>query len=348
MQRIEMGRLALVPDEKNTRFVLCELPDNRAVGWVNVVSETGELSVRVDADFRQMGYGTKAARAAVWFAFEKMDLDVVWARVDPANAPARKILDALGFIEYAGEWRLYHTDYLPGPEWTADDIAKPEEMGAFFDVRAEGYDAHMFSFGGGASYEKLGACIPETGNAIRILDIGCGTGIELAHIFKKAPNARMTCVDLSRGMLDLLVENYREKAGQIEVVAASYVDWSYPKGEYDLVISSNTMHHFRDAEKVAIYLKIQSSLRVGGGYIESDFIVDAWCEKQYEKRYNQFMERIGRAAEPGEFHIDIPFTIAHQTRLLKEAGFETIEVLDDSVQPRWSGAILRAEREKER
>lgn len=289
-----------------------------------------------------MGYGTQAARAAVWHAFENLGLDVVSARADSENRAARRILEKLGFVANAGEWRLYHTDHLEGPGWDWHDVARPERMGAFFDARADGYDEHMLSFGGGASYAKLGACVPETVEPIQILDIGCGTGIELDHIWRKAPNAHVTCVDLSRQMLELLVENHRTHLKQIEVVEASYVDWDYPIEAFDLVISSNTIHHFWEAEKVAIYKKILSSLKPGGAYIESDFIVDAWCEKHYKNRYGIFVENLGRAPRPGEFHIDIPFTIERQTRLLREAGFRAVELLDDSVRPSWSGAILKA------
>ncbi len=342
MERIKTGRLALVPDAENTRFILCELQDNRTVGCVIVGPETGEISVRVDANFRRMGYGMEAAKAAVWHGLENLGLDVVSARADSQNPAARRILEKLGFVENAGEWRLYHTDRLDGPAWDVNDVANPERMGAFFDARADGYDAHMFSFGGGASYAKLGACVPETDFPIQILDIGCGTGIELDYIWRKAPNARVTCVDLSRSMLELLVENHRTHLTQIEAVAASYVDWDYPGSAFDLVVSSNTMHHFWEAEKVAVYKKILASLKPDGAYIESDFIVDAWCEKQYRNRYELFVKNLGRAPGPGEFHIDIPFTIERQTRLLREAGFRAVEVLDDSVRPQWSGAILKA------
>ncbi len=341
MERIETGRLALIPDAQSAQFEICKRRNNGSVGRM-IVGSDGSIFVRVDEDFRRKGYGTEAARAAVWHAFEKLDRDVVSARIESANLPAQRTLETLGFVEHAGEWRLYHTDHLPGPDWDSHDIARPEGMGAFFDARADGYDAHMFSFGGGASYAKLGACVPETGDAVRILDIGCGTGIELDYIWQRAPHAHVTCVDLSRGMLDLLIENHRERTGQIAVVEASYVDWAYPKESFDLVISSNTMHHFWESEKVAIYRRVLSTLAAGGAYIESDFIVDAWCEKQYRKRYEIFVERLGRTPEAGEFHIDIPFTIERQTLLLQEAGFQAVEVLDDSVKPRWSGAILKA------
>lgn len=67
-----------------------------------------------------------------------------------------------------------------------------EEMAAFFDRRAEGYDAHMreavedFD----AFYNAVAAIVTPTGAPIRILDLGAGTGAELGGIFRRAPRAR--------------------------------------------------------------------------------------------------------------------------------------------------------------
>ena len=73
MKRIETGRLALVPDMENARFDICALQDNRTVGWVRIEPETGEMTVRVYEDFRRMGYGTEAARAAAVYASKSSD-----------------------------------------------------------------------------------------------------------------------------------------------------------------------------------------------------------------------------------------------------------------------------------
>lgn len=345
MTQIKTGRLALVPDQTNTHFSIRDLTDNQVRGTAGLDAASGKIYISVDMAARRMGYGMRAAKALVWYAFEVMEMVMVWVRVAPDNAAGCRLLEKLGFVEAAGEWRLYHTDRLPGPDWSWREMTNPEKMGAFFDVRADGYDEHMFSFGGGASYAKLEACIPETADAVRILDIGCGTGIELDSIWRHAPNAHITCVDLSRGMLDLLIENHRQHLNQIAVVEASYVDWAYPKEAFDLVISSNTMHHFWETEKVGIYKKVLSCLKPGGAYIENDFIVDEWWERQYRKRYNLFVDVLGRTPKGGEFHIDIPFTIKRQTRLLVEAGFKDVVVLDDNVQPNWSTAILKSVRD---
>ena len=340
MLSIHTGRLVLV--RERTSFVISREQDKTVIGYGSYETEMGEIFVHIDEKFRGQGYGAEVAKALIWHAFEELDLDGVSARPEPGCEAAIRLLDSLGFVRGADAWALYHTDCLPGPEWNLRDIYRPEPMGAFFDVRAEGYNEHMLSDGGGEAYAKLGACVPKTNKPIKILDVGCGTGIELDNIWQSAPNAQIICVDLSRGMLELLLKNHVERRAQIKVVQASYVTWNYPVAAFDLAISSATMHHFWEAEKVAIYRKILGSLKSGGAYIESDFIVGKLHAEQYRKRYEVFTANLGRVPEAGEFHIDIPLSLDTQVRLLSDAGFREVEVLDDDVKPRWSGAILKA------
>ena len=340
MASIQTARLALTGE--GASFAICRAQDDGVIGHANCRSESGEISIRIDEEFRGQGYGAEAAKTIIWYAFEELDLDVVAARPESGCATAIRLLTSLGFVRGADAWVLYHTDRLPGPEWNLTEIYRPEPMGEFFDARADGYDAHMFSGGGGEAYAKLGACMPKTEEAIEILDVGCGTGIELDYIWQSSPNARITCVDLSRGMLDLLLKNHAEKRAQIAALEASYVTWDYPEAAFDIALSSQTMHHFWEEEKVGIYRKIWSSLKNGGAYIESDFIVDGLCAEQYRRRYGIIVSGLGEPPKAGEYHIDLPFTIEIQARLLREAGFRDVAVLSDDVKPRWSGAILKA------
>ena len=114
---------------------------------------------------------------------------------------------------------------------------------------------------------QLGNNILETQEPVSILDIGCGTGIELRYIWEKAPNAHITCIDLSREMLNLLLEHYRDKAELVTTIQASYLSWDYPENSFDMVVSSMTMHHFWQDEKIDVYNNIYRALKDGGVYI---------------------------------------------------------------------------------
>jgi tRNA (cmo5U34)-methyltransferase len=153
------------------------------------------------------------------------------------------------------------------------------------------------------------------------------------------PNAHVTCVDLSREMLDLLLRNHADRQEQITVVEASYVDWAYPEGAFDLVVSNQTMHHFLPEKKVEIYRNILGALKPGGSYIEGDFMVDAALAEEYGARYERLT---AGKAEAGEFHIDVPLTVETQKKLLREAWFGAVEVLADDIKAERSYAVLRA------
>ena len=347
-------------NEKTPHVILAVIQkDNmRVIGFVGVgpkeeLDNEIELGYLIADGYHNCGYATEAAKAMIWWAFEEAGQDVLSAVADPENMPSRRVLDKIGFIYVntrvwkdggvSDYFRLYHTDYLPRPEWDARDLYRPEPMGAFFDVRADGYNEHMTSGSGGdISYQKLGGFFPRTGEPLNILDIGCGTGIELDYIWKRAPNASITCLDLSRGMLDLLLKNHPDRHGSIIIVEASYIDWEYPENTYDIVVSSVTMHHLWPEEKAGVYRKIIKTLKPGGCYIEDDFIVDAAQAEQYRRRYQIITETLPDKASAGEYHIDIPCTLEVQRELLTGAGFDMVEVLDSDIKASGSGAILKA------
>jgi len=331
--------------------------------WGNVV----EMGYYIADEYQGGGYATEAGKAMVWWAFEEAGQDMLSVFVKPENIASRRVIEKLGFIHdgektllHNGEdcefdfYRMYHVDDLPSPEWDAGSLYGAEQMGDFFDARAGGYNEHMFSGSGDDDYKKLGASFPKSSEAIKILDIGCGTGIELDYIWGQLPNASIDCVDVSQGMLDLLLKNHPDRHGQINIVKASYIDWAYPGGAYDFVVSNMTMHHLWPDEKLKVYRKILGTLKPGGPYIEGDYIVkDSLLAEQHKRRHGVITAGLaGKAgackadvckADAGEYHIDIPCTLDVQLGLLRKAGFCPVEVFDDNIN-RGNGAIIIAKK----
>lgn len=97
-----------------------------------------------------------------------------------------------------------------------------EKMDNFFKKRVDEYESHMIENVDGCKdgYIKLAELIPQ--NCKTILDLGCGTGLELKEIFKKIPDLSVTGVDLTRAMFDKLKENYPNK--NLNLICASYFD----------------------------------------------------------------------------------------------------------------------------
>lgn len=314
-----------------------------------------EILFSIADEYQNNGYATEAGKAIVWWAFEQAGQDVLSAIVKPENVASRRVIEKLGFIygdtrtlSYDGAdckfdyFRLYHTDYLPCPEWDIRNLYKLELMGDFFKNRVVGYNDHMLSDGGDERVKQLGEAFPKTDEFVNILDLGCGTGIELDYIWAQIPNAHITCVDISSDMLALLVKNHTNRVEQITVIEASYFDWNYPCDEFDIVVSVQTMHHFEPEQKIGIYRSIHKALKPGGCYIESDFYVDTIAMEQYSRRYETIMQQVSERSEAGIYHIDIPNTIEIQRQLLSDAGFQTVKIVESHIRPRWSGGILKA------
>jgi hypothetical protein len=66
--------------------------------------------------------------------------------------------------------------------------------------------------------------------------------------------------------------------------------------------------------------------------------------EQYRQRYKIITANLPDKAKAGEYHIDIPCTLDVQKKLLQEAGFCSVEILDDKIN-RGNGAILKVRRE---
>lgn len=197
-----------------------------------------------------------------------------------------------------------------------------EEMGNFFNLRADGYEDHMKntvkSFD--KYYELISHPMKYTKERISILDLGCGTGLEIEYILKKAPNAEITCIDLSKGMLNILEKKYKDNKNQINIINESYLEYPFNKCKYDYIFSVMTMHHFLYDEKLNLYKKIKQSLKTNGMYIEGDYVVDEEHEEFCLERREALLKDI-KYDKSKIYHIDIPFSFKTQKKLFKEAGF---------------------------
>jgi len=221
----------------------------------------------------------------------------------------------------------------------------PEEMAAFFDARAAGYDDHMrhnvyqsdalYS----QFYEAVASPIYRTDEPLEVLSLGCGTGLEFEALFQRAPNALITGVDLSENMLEGLRTTYDGRMSQITLVADSFLSMDLGTERYDHIVSVMSMHHMLHDTKRKLYMKIRAALRPGGRYIEGDSVASAEIENQLLTEFHQEVASVP-PADDGYYHIDVPFSLETQRTLLLEAGFKDFEVLWREDRPHgWNIAV---------
>jgi len=204
----------------------------------------------------------------------------------------------------------------------SENTPKLEKMTDFFIARLDSYEAHMLE-NGNEDYRKIAELIPISTE--KILDLGCGTGLELDEIFKRLPQVSVTGIDLTQAMLDRLQQKHAGK--NLKLVCGSYFDIDHGENTYDTVISFETMHHFSREDKVGLYRKLHKSLKSNGAYIEADYMV---TEQAIEDKLHAENARLRRELNipQGEFyHFDIPFTVENQIAMFREAGFSAVEMV---------------------
>lgn len=122
-----------------------------------------------------------------------------------------------------------------------------EKMDRFFNDRIVGYEEHQLNEISGARefYPFTASCLPVGG--VKILDLGCGTGLELNYYFEISPAAEVVCIDLAAEMLKTLKSKFCDK--RVEIICGSYFDVPFGKNIYDAVVSVKSLHHFTQSEK---------------------------------------------------------------------------------------------------
>ena len=201
-----------------------------------------------------------------------------------------------------------------------------EKMDAFFEARLDGYDAHMMAHIAGAEefYPFTAAQLPDREGS-RILDLCCGTGLELEAYFARCPSAQVTGIDLSSGMLSALAAKFPGKA--LALICGSYFDLPFGENRFDGAVSVESLHHFTREEKVPLYTRLRAALKDGGSFVLTDYF--ALSDEEEQLRQQELLDR--KAAEGIKdrafYHFDTPLTVAHETAALLQAGFSAVEVL---------------------
>lgn len=213
------------------------------------------------------------------------------------------------------------SDFTSIKQWLKSTEDEPlETMGGFFDRRVDSYEDHMRPWR--AYYRWLGELIPA--QAETLLDLGCGTGLELDEIFRLHPDIRVTGIDLAPGMLARLREKHPER--KLTLTVGDYLTVPLAPCAFDVAVAFETLHHFPPETKLGFFRRIFAALRPGGMLLEGDYIAESDEMETY--LFQELARRRARQHVPeGTFvHFDTPLTLAHELSLLSQAGF-TAEVL---------------------
>ncbi|MDP8973358.1 MAG: class I SAM-dependent methyltransferase [Actinomycetota bacterium] len=205
---------------------------------------------------------------------------------------------------------------------------------ALFDAAAEGYDRARrqlvppFDDFYGTAVEAIPY---EREDAIRVLDLGAGTGLLSAFVAQAFPRARITLVDASPEMLGVARRRFADEPERFEFRVMYYAREPL-SGEYEAVVSALSIHHLDGTEKRELFRKVYGVLCDGGFFVNADQVLGSTPE--IEARYRETWLRQVRESGAGEEDLaaafvrmreDKPSTLEEQEAWLEEAGFRQVD-----------------------
>ena len=201
-----------------------------------------------------------------------------------------------------------------------------ERMGEFFDARITGYEEHQLNCIDSAQefYPFTASCLPQI-SGVHILDLGCGTGLELGYYYEMVPSAVITGIDLAPGMLGELRNKYPDKS--MTLILGSYFDVPFEERAYDAAVSVESLHHFTKEEKIPLYEKLRNAMKPEGYFILTDYFAFSDEEERFHHSELLRLKKEQGIADEALFHYDTPLTVEHEKEALMDAGFSSVTVL---------------------
>lgn len=172
--------------------------------------------------------------------------------------------------------------------------------------------------------------------AKHVVDVGCGAGNYTLKLLEQIPNLDVTLIDLSQPMLEKALERIRPMTtGRVSSIQGDIREIVLPASSCDLVMASAVLHHLRtDAEWQAVFAGFHNALRPSGSIWIFDLIESSLpvVQSLMWKRYGDYLTNFKSEAYRDEVYAyiqqeDTPRSLMYQLDLLRQVGFQEVEIL---------------------
>ena len=165
--------------------------------------------------------------------------------------------------------------------------------------------------------------VRQADEALRILDVGCGTGRSWETILERAPNGRITGIDLCPAMLKKVRQRFQRRFDQLTLIEGSSLDTPLGSDCFDIAISMLHVHFFSMDEKARLFTRINRPLRAGGLCLGRDLCMSRKLEQESLEYFGRYVSPM-TDADRGACSFKQSMSVATHHRLLSEAGFVEI------------------------
>ena len=183
--------------------------------------------------------------------------------------------------------------------------------------------------------------------AVRVLDLGVGTGAFSLQFLKRFLNSKVVAIDGSLTMLELAKVRLLEFSHRVELVKSDFRAIPATLLEpdaYDVVISSYALHHLDANEKLSVLRSVVPAIRPGGWFLNADIVVadspdierriqeirvEAVTQRApvNDKRFDSPTATRQYLEEMEAIEQDQPQTLTEDIRIVRESGIKNAELL---------------------
>ncbi|MGD0755004.1 MAG: class I SAM-dependent methyltransferase [Bacteroidales bacterium] len=186
--------------------------------------------------------------------------------------------------------------------------------------------------------QMIGALIDsihfDNDSAIRIIDLGCGTGTVAKRISEKFPNSKIVCLDIASNMIDIAKHKLSDHK-ETEFITGDFSKIDFDN-KFDVVASSLALHHLEnDNCKKEFYNKIHDILTDFGLFINADVVL-ASTDYHQNINMNRWIEFMIKSVPKDEIFNnwipkyeaeDRPAKLTDQLKWLEDIGFKSVDVI---------------------
>lgn len=170
----------------------------------------------------------------------------------------------------------------------------------------------------------------------KVLDVGCGAGNNTIKLSQQTLPFDCDLVDLSRPMLEKARERISAvNSGKIRIFQGDFRTLDLPHQGYDVILAAAVLHHLRDDQDWKTTFRKIYRLTAPGGSVWITDLVSHETEAVQSlmwKNYGEYLCALwGEAFQKMVFEYidreDSPRPVTYQLKLLREVGFERVELL---------------------
>jgi tRNA (cmo5U34)-methyltransferase len=156
-----------------------------------------------------------------------------------------------------------------------------------------------------------------------------------SYLRLKYPEASLTLLDISDEMLAQARNRFRDDRNVHYMTADLKELAAYDfKGEFDVVISSLSIHHLTHPDKISLFHTIYKLLSDDGIFVNADQVSgsSAYFDNRYKAQWEDMIRRSGLSSAVIESAIerrklDINASVEDQLEWLKNAGFSEVDCI---------------------